>query len=101
MDEIAKSRNDEATVWLEKARGAGPAKPFNRINLAAAYALGGDLDRAATELAEARRLRGEGAFSSIANIKASGFWRSMSPKTRALDEATFLVGLRKAGMPEE
>jgi adenylate cyclase len=98
---LLQSRTDEAIVWLEKARSAAPAIPFNHINLAAAYALGGDLDRAATELAEARRLRGEGSFSSIAKIKASRLWRSLSPKTRALDEATFLVGLRKAGMPEE
>jgi tetratricopeptide (TPR) repeat protein len=98
---LLRSRTDEAIVWLEKGRSAGPAKPFNHFHLAAAYALGGDLDRAATELAEARRLRGGGAFSSIAKIKASGLWRSLSPKTRALFEATELAGLRKAGMPEE
>jgi len=58
------------------------------------------LDRAASELAEARRLRGEGSYSSIAKIKR-GVWRSLSPKTRALFEATYLAGLRKTGMPEE
>jgi len=98
---LLQSRTDEAIVWLEKGRGAGPAKPFIRAELAAAYALGGDLDRAATELAEARRLGGEGSFSSGAKMKASGLWRSLSPKTRALFEATELAGLRKAGMPEE
>jgi hypothetical protein len=30
-----------------------------------------------------------------------GVWRSLSPKTRALYEATYFAGLRKAGMPEE
>jgi adenylate cyclase len=63
MVHLLQSRTDEAIVWLEKGRSAGPAKPFIRAELAAAYALGGDLDRAATELAEARRLRGEGSFS--------------------------------------
>jgi len=101
MVHLLQSRTDEAIVWLEKARIAAPAKPFDHFHLAAAYALGGDLDRAATELAEARRLRGEGSFSSIAKFKAGGLWRSLSPKTRALFEATELVGLRKAGMPEE
>jgi adenylate cyclase len=99
---LLQSRTNEAIVWFEKGRSAAPAKPFNHLHLAAAYALGGDLDRAATELAEARRLRGETRyFSSIAQIKAGRLWRSMSPKTRALFEATELVGLRKAGLPEE
>jgi adenylate cyclase len=97
---LLQSRIDEARVWLEKGRSAGPAKPFIRAELAAAYALGGDLDRAATELAEARRLRGEGSFSSIAKMKR-GVWRSLSPKARALYEATYFAGLRKAGVPEE
>jgi adenylate cyclase len=97
---LLQSRIDEAKVWLEKGRSAGPAKPFIRAELAAAYALGGDLDRAATELAEARRLRGEGSFSSIAKMKR-GVWRSLSPKARALYEATYFAGLRKAGVPEE
>jgi adenylate cyclase len=101
MVHLLQSRTDEAIVWLEKARSAAPAKPFNYLNLTAAYALGGESDRAATELAEARRLRGKGSFSSIAKLKAGGLWESLSPKTRALFEATYFAGLRKAGMPEE
>jgi hypothetical protein len=31
----------------------------------------------------------------------AGGWSSWSPKTRALVEATYFVGLRKAGVPEE
>ena len=72
-----------------------------KFDLAAAYALGGDLERAATELVEARRLSGEGSFSSIAKMKGGGLWRSLSPKVRALTEATYFAGLRKAGIPEE
>ena len=77
-----------------------PAVPFLHSHLAAAYALRGEIERAATELAEARRLSGGDLFSSIAHLKARG-WPSWAPKTRALFEATYLVGLRKAGMPEE
>ena len=40
-------------------------------------------------------------FSSIAKVKALGFYRSLSPKTRSLFEATYFAGLRKAGVPEE
>ena len=59
------------------------------------------MDRATAELTEARRLRGEGFFSSIAKIKAGGLWGSLSPKTRALLEGTFFDGLRKAGTLEK
>jgi hypothetical protein len=88
-------------IWLEKARSAAPAKPFKHLPLAAAYALSDDLDRVAIEFSVARRLGGEGSFSSIAKMKAGGWWRSLSPRTRALFEATYFAGLRKAGVPEE
>ena len=94
------SHIDEAVVWLEKARSAMPGVPIFRSHLAAAYAVSGKTERASAELAEARMLRAEDAFSSITEIKA-GAPRSLSPKTRALYEATYLAGLRKAGMPEE
>ena len=99
---LLQSRIGEAIVWLEKARSAAPAKPFNHLHLAAAYALSNDLDRAAAELSEARRLRGgAGFFRSILSLKAGGLWDSLSLNTRALLETTFLAGLRKVGMPEE
>jgi hypothetical protein len=86
---------------FEKARSATPALPFPRSRLAAAYALRGETEHAATELAEARRLDGGDLFSSIARLKAypGGWWGV--PKIRALWEATYFAGLRKAGMPEE
>ena len=98
---MLQSRTDEAIVWLEKARIGNPASPWPHAGLASAYALSGELDRAAAELAEARRLAGEASFSSIARIKAAGPMRSLSPKTRALFEATYFAALRKAGVPEE
>jgi adenylate cyclase len=97
---LLQSRIDEAIVWFEKARRASPARPFDHLHLAAAYGLSGDLDRAVAALAEARRLRGEGSFLSIARMKAGG-WGSRSLKIRGLFEATYFAGLRKAGMPEE
>jgi adenylate cyclase len=92
------SRTDEAILWLEKARSANPAHPGVRGFLASAYGLKGETDRAAAELVEARRLRGEGSYSSIAGVRR-GVWGV--PSVRALYEATYLAGLRKAGMPEE
>ena len=53
------------------------------------------------ELAEARRLDGGTLYSSIAHLKAfPGAWWGVL-KVRALFEATYFAGLRKAGMPEE
>jgi tetratricopeptide (TPR) repeat protein len=96
---LLQSRTDEAIAWLEKGRSAMPAVSFHRIWLASAYALRGETERAAVELAEARRLNGGDLFSSIDHVKADGYWGV--PKVRALYEATFFAGLRKAGMPEE
>ena len=103
---LVQSRTDEAIIWMEKARNAVPKRPFYRYGLASAYALKGETARAAAELAEARRLNTDERFSSIARLKATGFWPGSSgywgvPKIRALFETTFFAGLRKAGMPEE
>jgi hypothetical protein len=60
-----------------------------------------ETERAAVEFAETRRLQGGDLFSSIARLKAfPGAWLGV-PKIRALYEATYFAGLRKAGMPEE
>jgi adenylate cyclase len=98
---LLQSHLDEAIVWFEKARSALPGIPFHRSRLASSCALRGENERAAAELAEARRLTGGDLFSSIAHLKAfPGEWWGV-PKTRALYEATYFAGLRKAGMPEE
>jgi TolB-like protein len=93
------SRTDEAILWLEKARSANPAVPLPHAFLASAYALKGERERAAAELAEARRLSGDDRYSSIACVKATGFLASERPKVRALFETTYFAGLSKAGMP--
>jgi TolB-like protein/class 3 adenylate cyclase len=96
---LLQSRTDEAIVWLEKGCSAIPAVPFHHSWLASAYALKGETERAAAELAETQRLAGDGSFSSITRVKEGGSWRV--PKTRAIAETTYFAGLRKAGMPEE
>jgi adenylate cyclase len=98
---LLQSRTDEAIVWLEKARSTMSSVPFNHVRLASAYALRGEPERAAAELAEARRLSGDNRYSSIARLKAGELWGSLSPNTRPMFEATYFDGLRKAGMPEE
>ena len=59
----------------------------------------GEIKRAAAELTEARRLSSDDRYSSIARLKA--VYRYEMWKLRALFEATYFAGLRKAGMPEE
>jgi len=95
---LLQSRADEAIIWLEKARGANPGFPGAHAFLASAYALKGQIERAAAELAEARRLSGDGRFSSIARLTNRNWG---TPPIRALHEAAYFAGLRKAGMPEE
>ena len=91
-------RTDAGVVLLEKSLGANPAQSWVRAWLASAYGLNGETERAATELAEARRLSNDDRYSSVARLTALGSW---TPKARARLEATYFAGLRKAGMPEE
>ena len=88
----------EAILWFEKARGTIAAAPGLWAHMAAAYALRGNLADAAADLAEARRLSPDDRYSSIARLKTYGLWGV--PKVQAMFEATYLAGLRKAGMPE-
>lgn len=92
------ARTDNAVLWLEKSRGANPVQPYVRAWLASAYALEGKRERAATELAEARRLSSDNRYSSLARLNALGPW---TQKARPLLETTYFAGLRKAGVPEE
>ena len=97
---LLQSHTDEAIFWLEKARNASPGLPIPHSRLAAVCALRGETERAAAELTEARKLNGD-LFSSIARLKAHpGAWLGV-PEIRALYDATYFAGLRKAGMPED
>jgi len=71
---LLQSRTDEAIPWFEKARAANPSLQFVHAALASAYGLEGETGRAAAELAEARRLAGEGSYSSIAKMRAGTYW---------------------------
>jgi tetratricopeptide (TPR) repeat protein len=99
MAHLLQSRTGEAIVWIEKARNGNPAAAGPHAWLAAAYALQGETDRAALELAEAWRLSRDRRYTSIARHKSVQSFGSA--KTRALAEETFFAGLRKAGVPEE
>lgn len=96
---LLQSGTDEAIRWLEKALSVNPELAFAHGHLAAAYALAGDTECATAELAQARRLSGDGRFGSLARLQAARSWGV--PKVRDLYEATYFVGLRKAGLPEE
>jgi adenylate cyclase len=99
MVHLLQSRTDEAVVWLERARSAVPEHRPLHPWLASAYALRGEPERAAVELAEARRLFGDNRYSSIARLRSIGSFGV--PKIRALYENTYFAGLRLAGVPEE
>jgi Flp pilus assembly protein TadD len=99
--DLVQSRTDEAVVWLEKARNGAPAHPDIRAHLASAYALAGDTERAAAELAEARRLSADDRYSSLTRLRAVEEFGALAPKVRTLLEATYVAGLHKAGMPKE
>ena len=98
---LLQSRTGDAIIWLERARNAILAHPHIRAQLASAYALNGETERACAELAAARRLSLDGRYSSIAGLRVLGNYGVLVSKIRALVDATYFAGLRKAGMPEE
>jgi TolB-like protein/class 3 adenylate cyclase/Flp pilus assembly protein TadD len=98
---LLQSRTEEAISWLEKARSANSVSAFPHAWLASAYAIRGEIDRASAELAEARRLSSDDRYSSLARLRAAITPTLSVPKIRALAEATYWAGLRKAGLPEE
>jgi hypothetical protein len=95
---LLQSRTEEAIVWLEKARIGNPGSPWPHTWLASAYGLKGDLDRAAAELAEARRLLGGRAYPSIAAMRAdrSTPWGVYSVSTAAGSPPAALAGVVKS-----
>jgi hypothetical protein len=95
---LIQSRIDEAISWFERARSANPGLVSARAFLAAAYALKGEAQSGATEIAEVRRLSPQGYYSSVTSMKETGYFGA--PKVLALFEATFLAGLRKVGVPD-
>jgi len=103
---LTNAPTEGAIYWLEMARSYIPAHPNARATLASSYGLIGETQRAAAELAEARKLVSDDRFASITRLKTVGFFSAIPsyfgvPKVRALLETTYFAGLRKAGMPEE
>jgi len=93
---LLQSRIDEAIQWLEKARVMSPEPSYIHAFLASAYGLKGQTERAVAELARARTLASDDRYSSLARLRA------IRPAAAlAIAEATYLAGLRNAGMPEE
>jgi hypothetical protein len=76
---LLQSRIEEATLWLEKARSANPVHSMIHAHLASTYAFKGETERAATELAEARRLSGDDRYTSIARLKTLGTFGAVVP----------------------
>ena len=95
---LLQSRVDEAIPWLGKASSANPEHPLPHAYLASAHALKGSGERAAAELELARKLCADDRYSSIARLKTIGPFGA--PKISALFEATYLMGLRKAGLTD-
>ena len=96
---LLQSRVQEAISWLERARAGIAAHSHTRAWLAAAFALNDDIEQAAAQLSEARRLSSDDRFLSVTKLRRAYYWGV--PSILALHEATFFAGLRKAGMPEE
>jgi class 3 adenylate cyclase/Tfp pilus assembly protein PilF len=98
MVHLLQSRLAEAIVWLEKARAGNPSLAGPNAWLASAYALSGRRADCKAALEAARRLGPDSRYSSISVFKATQ--PLGSPQTRELLEATFIAGLRQAGVPE-
>ncbi|MBV8119123.1 MAG: winged helix-turn-helix domain-containing protein [Alphaproteobacteria bacterium] len=96
---LVQARSREALAWLEKTCSANSGLPTIHAWLASACALDGEIERARSELGQARLLNRDGRYSSISRLKELGHLGV--PKVRAMLEDTFFAGLRKAGMPEE
>jgi TolB-like protein/class 3 adenylate cyclase/Tfp pilus assembly protein PilF len=93
---LLQSHTDEAVSWLEKANSENARLAFVHAYLAAGYALKGETERARSELAEAQGL--SKLYLSLARVQQYTWYDN--PQIRALAEATYFPGLRRAGIPE-
>jgi adenylate cyclase len=94
---LLRSHTDEAIGWLEKANSENARLAFVHAYLAAAHGLKGETKRAKEALADAQRL--SKAYSSLARVEKINWYDNK--EIRALAEATYFPGLRRAGIPEE
>jgi TolB-like protein len=101
MVHLLQGQTDEAISWLEKARSGYADRPggdpiYVHAWLASAYALKGNIERARPELEEAWN---RGFHRTMAGFDREGWYANA--KVRSLAEASYFIGLRKAGMPEQ
>jgi Tfp pilus assembly protein PilF len=97
---LLNSQLKEAIDWLEKARNSNPNIWFLHSYLVSAYALNGQPEQAAAELEQRKKM--SQPLQSIASSRAQLITvLRASPKLIALEDETYYVGLRKAGVPEE
>jgi TolB-like protein/class 3 adenylate cyclase/Tfp pilus assembly protein PilF len=96
--ELVLGRIDDAVDFFRKARAANSRVWFVHLWLAAALGLKGDLDEAKAALAESLRLNP--GINSLAHWRAQ-FSYFTNPALWPLLEKTFVVGLRRAGFPDE
>lgn len=97
MVHLLQARTEDAVRWLDRARTANPMHAGPHGWLAAAFALQGKAKQATRELSEARRLSGDGRYSSLRAFEEA---QSLGARNRDLVERTFYTGLRWAGVPE-
>ena len=89
---------DQAIDLLRKALAANPRHWYTHFFLARALGLRGNLDEARAELADAIKIKPE--IQSLAQFRAVFPWHS-NPPYWALLEKTAIIGLRRAGFPDE
>jgi len=96
--ELVLGRIDDAVDFFRRARAANSRVWFVHLWLAAALGVKGDLDEAKGALAESLRLNP--GIDSLAHWRAQ-FSYFTNPALWPLLEKTFVVGLRRAGFPDE
>src|SRR5260370_40939191 len=72
---LLQSRTNEAIVWLEKTLSANSEFPTIHAWLASAYALRGEIERAAFQLAEARGLSRDGRYFKHRPVEGGRMFR--------------------------
>jgi tetratricopeptide (TPR) repeat protein len=91
---------DKSADLFRKALAANPRPAYPHLWLAAALGLKGDIDEAHARLAAAIRIRP--AWDTLTHFLADCTYCGFgNPQYRALAEKTLLLGLRRAGLPDE
>jgi TolB-like protein/Tfp pilus assembly protein PilF len=98
FDHLLMNHVDRAVDYLRKACAAAPQLAVNKLFLASALTLRGDIVEAKSVLAEAQRQEPE-KYSSLK--KAWGYVKIGNPKYDAMLKETVEAGLLRAGLPAD